>query len=278
MGLYYAQKSQEEEEFTSAILEHYMPRFAGDSLPASPTGIVLALTEKIDNLTGCFAIGIRPSGSQDPYALRRQALGIVNILTDMEIKIDLSRIIAAACKGLINVKTEAAPEQITDDLMDFIRQRQRGILLDKGFSFDVIDAVMALSLTDLYDIQSRVQVVQDFKASLQYEDFMVVFSRSHNLSKKWDSTAVAPESLQDESEKILYQHLLEVKEVVKQSLQQKDYLNALDSLTSLRADLDQFFTAVMVMVEDEALKTARLGILKAIAELCNLVADFSKIN
>jgi glycyl-tRNA synthetase beta chain len=278
MGRYYALKSQEDEEVANALLEHYMPRFAGDRLPASPTGLVLALAEKTDNLVACFAIGIRPSGSQDPYALRRQALGIVNIMLDLDLTIDFSSIIGAAYQGLINVKTEMGLEQITDELMDFIRQRLRGILLDKGYTFDVVDAVLALSLTDLRDILRRVQGVQDFKASTQVEDFMVVFNRSYNLSKKWTSTVVAPERLQDESEQKLYQQYLEVKQVVEQCIQEKDYQTALNGLTSLRADLDQFFTAVMVMVEDEALKAARLGILRSIAELCNTVADFTKIN
>ena len=278
MGRYYALKSQEDEEVANALLEHYMPRFAGDHLPASPTGLVLALAEKTDNLVACFAIGIRPSGSQDPYALRRQALGIVNIMLDLDLTIDFSSIIGAAYQGLINVKTEMGLEQITDELMDFIRQRLRGILLDKGYTFDVVDAVLALSLTDLRDILRRVRGVQDFKASTQVEDFMVVFNRSYNLSKKWTSTVVAPERLQDESEQKLYQHYLGVKQVVEQCIQEKDYQAVLNVLTSLRADLDQFFTAVMVMVEDEALKAARLGILRSIAELCNTVADFTKIN
>ncbi|NLV22112.1 MAG: glycine--tRNA ligase subunit beta [Syntrophomonadaceae bacterium] len=277
MGRYYALQSREDEEVAEAILEHYMPRFAGDHLPASPTGKVLALTEKIDNLTACFAIGIKPTGSQDPYALRRQALGMVNILTDMNIKIDLSCVIIAAYNGLVNVKTEGDAQQIADELMDFIRQRQRGILLDKGFAFDVIDAVLALSLSDIFDIQERVQAVQEFKGSARFEDFMVVFNRSHNLSKKWDSTAIMAENLEDESEKALYQQLLQVQQAVEKSIVAKDYQQALIILTDLRAALDRFFNAVMVMVEDEKLKAARLGILKTIAGLCGQVADFTKI-
>jgi glycyl-tRNA synthetase beta chain len=277
MGRYYALKSKENEEVSEAILEHYMPRFAGDNLPARPTGTVLALTEKIDNLTACFAIGIRPSGSQDPYALRRQALGVVNILTDMNIKIDLNSIITAAYNGLTNVRTETDVQQTVDELMEFIRQRQRGIMLDKGFTFDVIDAILNLSLSDIYDIQERVQAVQEFKNSARYEDFMVVFNRSHNLSKKWDSTVVKPESLEDESEKILYRHMLKVQQAAAKSLQDKDYQQMLSMLADLRPDLDEFFNAVMVMVEDEKLKAARLGILKTIAGLCGKVADFTKI-
>ncbi len=113
MGRYYARHSGEDEEVAEAILEHYLPRFAGDRLAATPTGIVLALAERIDNLVACFAIGIKPTGSQDPYALRRQALGIVNILLDLDLRMDLRELIGAAYQGLLNVKTEGSQEQIT---------------------------------------------------------------------------------------------------------------------------------------------------------------------
>ncbi len=278
MGRYYALHSGENEEVAEAILEHYLPRFAGDRLAASPTGIALALAERIDNLVACFAIGIKPTGSQDPYALRRQALGIVNIILDLGLSMDLRRPIAQAYQGLVNVKTDGSQEQISDELMDFILQRLRGVMLDKGFSFDVVDSVLALSLSDLGDIQQRIQVIQSFKTSPQYEDFMVVFNRSHNLSKKWDSTEVKVEVLVDESEKKLYQHYLAAKESIAQNIQQQNYQAVLETLTSLRADIDQFFTAVMVMVEDTNLKAARLGMLKSIAELCNMVAEFAKLN
>lgn len=277
MGCYYALKSQEDEEVAAAINEHYLPRFAGDNLPASPTGQVLALAEKIDNLTACFAIGIKPTGSQDPYALRRQALGVVNILTDMNILVDLSCIIMAAYNNLHNVKTQGDARQVVGELMDFIRQRQRGILLDKGFAFDVTDSVLALSLMDIFDIQERVQAVQEFKTSEQFEDFMVVFNRSHNLSKKWDCATVIAEHLEDESEQILYQHLIQIQAAVEKSMIIRDYQQTLATLSALRVDLDRFFNAVMVMVDNEKLKAARLSILKSIAQLCGQVADFTKL-
>lgn len=277
MGRYYARYSGEDEEVAEAILEHYLPRFAGDRLAATPTGIVLALAERIDNLVACFAIGIKPSGSQDPYALRRQALGIVNIMLDLNLSMDLRELIGAAYKGLLNVKTEAGQEQITAEVMDFILQRLRGVMLDKGFSYDVVDAVLARSLADPGDLQQRMQVVQDLKDAAQFEDFMVVYNRSHNLSKKWNSTTVQQEVLMDDSEIKLYQQYLDIKEVVEQNIKQANYQAALKELTSLRPAIDQFFTAVMVMVEDEKLKAARLGMLKAIAELCNSIADFSKL-
>lgn len=277
MGRYYARHSGEDEEVAEAVLEHYLPRYAGDRLASTPTGIVLALAERIDNLTACFAIGIRPSGSQDPYALRRQALGIVSILLDLQLSVDLREFIGTAYQGLVNVKTEGNKDQITDEVMDFILQRLRGVMLDKGFTYDVADAVLSKSLSDLNDLQQRIRIIQDFKASPDYEDFMVVYNRSNNLSKKWESTFVKQEVLTDDSEKELYNQFTAIKEPAAQLISQADYTAALEKLTGLRPALDQFFNAVMVMADDEDLKAARLGILKSIAELCSRIADFSKL-
>lgn len=277
MGRYYARHNGEDEEVAEAILEHYLPRFAGDRLASTPTGIVLALAERIDNLAACFAIGIKPSGSQDPYALRRQALGIVNILLDLQLSIDLKELLAAAYQGLLNVKTEGSQEQISQEVMDFILQRLRGVMLDKGFSYDVVDAVLARSLSDLYDLQQRIQVVQDFKSSARYDDFMVVYNRSNNLSKKWDGTQINAEILVDASEIKLYHQFMENKISVEEQIGQGNYQAALEMLTDLRPAIDEFFAAVMVMVDDQELKAARLGMLKSIAELCNRLADFSKL-
>ena len=132
MGRYYAHKSGEEAEVSQAIFEHYLPRFAGNQLPQTHTGIVLSLSEKIDNLIGCYAIGIKPSGSQDPYALRRQALGIVNIIIDHELNLDLGQVLAQAYTGFQGIEPEQDMEVTVSEVLDFIGQRLRGVLLEKG--------------------------------------------------------------------------------------------------------------------------------------------------
>ncbi|MDD3364386.1 MAG: glycine--tRNA ligase subunit beta [Syntrophomonas sp.] len=277
MGRYYANEDGEDSEVADAILEHYLPRFAGDSLPASETGIVLSLAEKLCNLTAFFAIGIKPSGSQDPYALRRQALGIVNIIIDMGLKLDLRQLIGQAYEGVQMLKPNKNREDTVNDLMDFILQRMRGIMLDRGLSYDVIDAVLYQAGGDLSVIMLRAEVLRKFKMSSHWEDFQVVFNRSYNLSRKWEIAVVRTEILEDASEKALYQHYLQLKPMVEMAVQEKRYEAALEMLAGMRADIDRFFEAVMVMVEDEELKAARLGILKVIAGLCNSLADFSKV-
>ncbi|MDD2510286.1 MAG: glycine--tRNA ligase subunit beta [Syntrophomonas sp.] len=277
MGRYYAAGSAEEPEVAEAIFEHYLPRFAGDKLPASAAGIVLSLAEKADSLAGCFAIGIKPSGSQDPYALRRQALGTVNIILDKKLSIDLKLLFEQAYLGYKDIDLEKSREDSVKELLDFVYQRMRGVLLDSGISYDVIDAALSQPSFDLFETYNRVFELQEFKKSPLFADFMVVYNRAHNLSRKWESEEIDPDVLLDESEKNLYQKLPGLQQEIKTSLIAQDYTRALELLAALRADIDQFFTAVMVMVDDEKLKAARLGILKAIANLFNSMADFSKI-
>lgn len=276
MGRYYAIHSGEEKEVSEAILEHYLPRFSGDRLPQSGTGILLSLAEKIDNLVSCFAIGIKPTGSQDPYALRRQAIGLVNIVLEQQLPLDLETVLKAAYDNL-EVKTDLSREETTGEVLDFILQRMRGVLSERSYAYDVLDAVFALSSFDLGDLYKRVAVVQDFKQSPHYNDFMVVFNRANNLSRKWDDESVDAEVLVDDSEKELWRAYNLVRFDIHRAIRNGDYLQALETLAGLRPRVDDFFLAVMVMVDDEALRAARLGLLKAIANLCHMVADFGRI-
>lgn len=277
MGRYYALKSGEDAEVAQAILEHYLPRFAGDSLPVTPTGVVLSLAEKIHNLVGCFAIGIKPTGSQDPYALRRQALGLVNIILDHDLHIDLRASLLAAYASFTGVKLELPAETAADELMEFILQRMRGILLERGISYDVVDAVFAVPSVDLTEAAGRITSVNNFKSAGYRDDFMVVYNRANNLSRKWDKDEVNEAVLIDASEKALYTAVKDMTPQVKQAIDSRDYEGAMILLAGLRSLVDSFFEAVMVMAEDETLKASRLGLLKSIANICQKVADFSKI-
>lgn len=277
MGRYYAQKSGEAQEVSEAILEHYLPRFAGDVLPATAAGMVLSLTEKLDNLVGCFCIGIKPTGSQDPYALRRQAIGIVNIILDSGLRIDLKTALAIAYDGFSTIKPDIPKEQTIMEVLDFIRLRMRAVLLDQGIGYDVVDAVLVQPNADLNDIMARVKSIQGFKQAEAYDDFMVVFNRSYNLSKKWEMEAVDLNFLLDDSEKELYNNAVRVRELTQKACENQDYSSAMQELAGLRASLDRFFAAVMVMVDEEEIKAARLGLLKGIANNCQVIADFSKI-
>lgn len=277
MGRYYAIEAGESEEVSNAIYEHYLPRFAGDELPSSSIGIVLSLAEKIDHLTGFFAIGIRPSGSQDPYALRRQAMGIAAIILDKQPGIDLEKALGDAYDNLATLQLDRSRDELIIEVLDFIHQRLRSILTERGYSYDVIDAVFAIPVKDIADMELRIKSISEFKNSPFYEDFMVVYNRSHNLSKSWTSAAADEKVLQEDTEIKLLEVINNVSPLVKSHISQKDYTGALIKMADLRPYVDAFFDQVMVMSPDPKLKASRLSLLKMITSLCNLTADFSKI-
>lgn len=277
MGRYYAILSGEDKEVSDAIFEHYLPRFASDELPVTDTGIVLSLAEKIDNLIGCFAIGIKPSGSQDPYALRRQALGIVNIVLNSELKLNLEQVLGKAYEGFKAIKPEMSLAHTVKEVIEFIFQRLRGVLIEKQISYDTVEAVFASGSVDIMDIYQRSLALQNFKNEPEFEDFMVVFNRTYNLSKKWNSTQIQSQVLADPSEVKLYNQSKLMIQQVEEALDQGQYQSAMETIARLRPDLDNFFTSVMVMVDDEVLRSARLGLLKTIADTGRQIADFSKI-
>lgn len=277
MGRYYAIKSGEKTEVGQAIFEHYLPRSAVDILPVTESGIVLSLAEKIDNLTGCFAISLKPSGSQDPYALRRQAMGIVHIILDSGLSLDLAALVGKAYDNFAAIQTDSNRKDTISEVMEFIVQRMRGVLLERGYSYDLIDAALAISSNDITDISNRIKALQDLRQSEIFDDFMVVYNRCHNLSKKWQDDSINAEVLVDESEINLNRSFNLIKYDVYRSINAGDYIGACKMLAGLRPEVDDFFNAVMVMVDDAELKATRLSLLKAIANLCNFIADFSKI-
>ncbi|MDR1159086.1 MAG: glycine--tRNA ligase subunit beta [Syntrophomonadaceae bacterium] len=277
MGCYYARLNEEKETVARAVLEHYLPRFAGDDLPQSSPGVLLSLAEKIDSLAAFFTVGLKPSGSQDPYALRRQALGIISIILDKKLNLRLEDIFGYAY-DIINIeKKESGKQEIIGECLNFLRQRLRGTLLDSNYSYDVIDAVLALSLDNINDIAQRTEALREFKEDENFQDFIVVFNRAHNLSKKWQVQAWQENILFEKSELILLKEFKEVKLQVFSYLDISDYTRSLQSVASLREAMDEFFTQVMVMVENESLQNARLGMLHEIAALCFEIADFSKL-
>ena len=275
MGRYYAQHQGEKPEIAEAILEHYMPRFAGDQLPKSATGVALALAEKIDNLVGFFTLGAKPSGSQDPYALRRQALGIVHIMLAGKYAVDLKELIEFAYEQYAYIQPEFSLSEVSDEIIAFVHVRMKGVLQEKGFSYDVIDAVLASSGGRIYEAWQKSQAISDCKKTDWFEDFLTVYNRSQNLSKKWNETKVEMEHLMDATEKTLWEQMENILPQAEVAGRTGDYVAAMQMLSQLRPNLDAFFNAVMVMVDDESIKANRLGMLKAIAEAGNKIAYFS---
>lgn len=278
MGREYALRSGEEESVAAAVFEHYLPRFAGDDLPASLPGRILSIADKMDNIVGSFAIGIKPSGSQDPYALRRQALGISNILLAGSLELSLTQLIAAAYQcfeGKVRLKLSLA--EVTVEIVEFFGQRFRGILEERGFAYDTIEAVLAAGYDNLSDVLLRAEALEELRPNPAFGSLLTAFIRAHNLSKNAETELVDQALLEDPAEIDFYNCLTEVREKAADYLAVKDYRALLASIASLQEPLDRFFNAVMVMVDDEQVRGNRLALLRSLAALVKQVADLSRI-
>jgi glycyl-tRNA synthetase beta chain len=277
MGRYYALHHGEDPQVADAIREHYLPRFASDSLPVGETGTALALAEKLDNLAGFFMIGARSSGSQDPYALRRQTLGIIHILLQKKLPADLPALIRFAYDGYTTAQAPAAPEQVLAETTEFVAQRLRGVLQEQGYAYDVVDAVLSAGMQDVYDCALRVKSVAQAKQSAYFVDFITVYNRAYNVSKHEISAEVRPELFVHEAETRLWQKLNEIEPAFDQAAAAGKYAAALNLLAGSRPEVDAFFAAVMVMAEDPAVKANRLGLLKILVNRANRIAIFARI-
>ncbi|MDH5395617.1 MAG: glycine--tRNA ligase subunit beta [Gammaproteobacteria bacterium] len=277
MGRYYAIKDNEPGDVAIALDEQYMPRFAGDSLPETSTGQILALSDKLDTLLGIFAIGQKPTGEKDPFALRRAALGVLRILIERNLMLDLKDMLVIAAGTLQDtVDAEAAIE----DVVDFVLDRLRVYYLNQDISVDVYDAVAALRPTCPMDFDRRIVAVNAFKSMQEAESLAAANKRIQNILKKIEGdiqTSVSEELLTETAEKKLHEQLTIASEKVMPMFDQGDYKMALQELAGLRETVDGFFDDVMVMVDDEAVKNNRIALLSQLAGLFIRVADLSRL-
>ena len=275
MGREYAKLDGERDEVAIAIDEHYMPRFAGDRQPESTAGRIVSIADKLDTMVGTFSRGKIPTGSQDPFALRRQALGLVNMMMEAKYALSISSVVELAM-DLYGIEDEEARKKMQKDVADFMRLRLKNVLADEKVRYDIVDAVLE-DVDDIYSVELRAQAVAGFLASEQAEKQVQAFVRAANLAKKAESSSIDAGLLKAAEENALYQVYASVSDEVQQLLEAKDYEGALEALTRLAAPIDAFFDGVMVMDKDEKIKNNRLGLLKSIHIIVNKVADFNKI-
>lgn len=274
MGREYAKLDGEPAEVAAAIDEHYMPRFAGDSQPKTNAGRILSLADKIDNIVATFSRGLVPTGSQDPFALRRQALGLVNMLTEAGWSISLSAVVELAM-DLLKVTDKVGREKIQEEFAEFIRLRLKNILSDST-RYDVIDSVID-DVDDVYAVQLKAAAVEQFLATPDSVKNIQSFVRVSNIAKKSESTEINPELINLEAEQVLYKAFEAVNVVASELIDKKDYIGALDALKKLSAPIDSFFDSVMVMDENPAVRKNRLALLKSVDELFAKIANFGKL-
>jgi glycyl-tRNA synthetase beta chain len=278
VGREYALLSREKPEVAEAIYEHYLPGFAGDRLPSSPIGDIVSIADKMDTIVGCFGVGLLPTGTADPFGLRRQALGIIRIILEKKYSISLRGLIEESEKQL-KEKMERLVGQVKEEVLDFFRVRYQNYLLDKEYPFDVTDAVLSISFDELLDVQGRMDALRKAKKWKDFESIVIAFKRAMNILKGSPPKREINSSLFAEpAEQSLYQSFLNAKEKIDQHLGKRDYPSALLEMTRMKKPIDDFFDGVMVMVEDEAIRNNRLALLDEIGKLFLRIADFSKLS
>ncbi|HEX7056950.1 MAG TPA: glycine--tRNA ligase subunit beta [Bacilli bacterium] len=277
MGEDYARKAGEKAEVARAIFEHYKPRFSGDSVPESPIGAIVSIADKIDTIAGCFSIGIVPTGSQDPYALRRQAAGIVQILLEKSLPLRLSELFAIALDVLERARgLKREHHEIVQDLTDFFGLRVKNLFSDR-IRYDVADAVMAAGFDNVALTVQKGEALMQAVAGGGFKEAADALVRVGNLAQKAATAEFSAALFADRSERELYDSFLVQHGQFADALAQGNASSALYALTALREPINRYFAAVMVMVDDEALRNNRLGLLRAIADDISQFADFQKI-
>jgi len=277
MGRYQAARDGEDPELAQAMDEFYMPRFSGDQLPQSKTGIAIALAERIDTLVGIFGIGQKPTGDKDPFALRRAALGALRILSEHSLTLSLHDLLEFAANELDDLMTE---KNVVGQVEHFMLERLRSLYAEREVSGDLFDAVAAVQPHDLADFEQRIQAVDSFRALAEAEALAAANKRIRNILKKNEQplpAAVDPALFSEAAEQALNDTLASASEQVGQLLEQGNYTASLKALASLKAPVDEFFDKVMVMAEDAQVRGNRLRLLANLNELFLNVADISRL-
>jgi glycyl-tRNA synthetase beta chain len=282
VGGLYARVQGEEEDVAAAVYDHYKPAGAEDSIPRSKTGCAISLADKLDSLVACFAVGIVPTGSSDPFGLRRAASGIVQIIFELEIPLSLSAAISSAAKGLAGHKPKitVAPEA-ESRVLEFILDRAKYWLREKqGFAYDEVNAAMAAGADDLMDVRKRVMALRAIRHTKNFEPLAIAFKRIQNILTKAGADggrakAAAPELFKEEAERNLYHAAEAARAKVAEQKRAGRYREALEAIAELRPTVDKFFDEVLVMDEDEAIRKNRLGLLAMLRKEFSTIADFS---
>lgn len=275
MGRYQANRDGESDEVAQALDEFYMPRFSGDALPRTRTGIALSLAERLDTLVGIFGIGMKPTGDKDPFALRRSALGALRIMREHSLTLNLKSLLEMAAEQLQPAITET---DCVDQVYGFMLERLKGIYLEQQVPVDLFEAVAAAQPDTIADFDRRIQAVEAFRRLDAAEALAAANKRIHNILKKSEQTiptAVDPALFDSPQEQALHAAIEQKAQEITPLMADAAYGQVLQSLATLRAPVDQFFDQVMVMAEDPAIRSNRLALLSRLSGLFLGVADIS---
>ena len=278
MGSVYAKKSGERIEVSVAIYEHYLPTASGGSLPASIPGAIVSIADKTDTIAGCFGVGLIPTGAQDPYALRRQSLGVIAIILDKNLNLPIDALVDEAVR-LVGPRLTRKASEVRTDVIEFFKERLRNQLLSQGLSHDSIDAVLSAPWFDLPDAVKRIKALEGFKANPDCARLVTAFKRVSNILKNVEPGHGAPDEalFKEPQEAELWKASSEVAPVMEEKRRKGDYEAAFEALAAIKDRIDAFFDKVMVMADDAAIRENRLRLLNSVRSLYFEIADLSKL-
>ncbi|MCL1849083.1 MAG: glycine--tRNA ligase subunit beta, partial [Clostridiales bacterium] len=278
MGRHYALACGEKPEVAQAILEHYQPRFAGDAPAASLAGAFVAIADKVDTIAGIFAIGIEPTGSQDPYALRRAAMGVCQTVLVRNLPIDLVSLVMQALGQYMHVLAdEDGASAVLARIIEFFEARIRAVLSDEGHRHDVVDCVMGSPFIKIQDVMERAKAVSKLRDHGDFRSLLAGFTRANNLTKKAEDSRIDPALFTEASEMALHAQLLATQKAIDGVMESEGVAGVILALANLSGPVDAFFDGVMVMAEDPAVRANRLGLLSAVVDLTRRIGDLSKL-
>ena len=276
MGQYYAEHDGEDQAVATAIREHYLPRFSDDALPETSAGVIVAIADRIDTLVGIFGVGKKPTGDKDPFALRRAALGIIHIIFDKQLDLDLKPLVVTATQAYADKLSE---KNVAEQVLDFFLERLRAYYYEQGVAAEIIAAVMANKPSQPLDFAKRIIAVQKFAELPEAAALAAANKRVGNLLHKSGHKDLLPSIdanlLKEPAEQALADAIEQQQLATAKQMQQGDYTAALCQLATIRPQVDDFFDHVMVMVDDDKLKMNRLSLLAKLRQLFLQVADIS---
>jgi len=276
MGREYALIAGENPTVAGAIYEHYLPVAAGGNLPETDEGAIVSIADKMDTIAGCFGVNLIPTGTADPYALRRQALGIINIILSKKYALLLGELVDKSLSTLTD-KLKRTPEEAKSDVLEFFKGRFENQLISQGHSYDTVDAILTFGVSDLVRSIKKIEALEDFKDHPDFEPLVIAFKRVINILKGFKEGSVNPSFFDYDEERNLYNVFTEINKKVVSLIEEDKYKEALIEIARFRKPVDIFFDTVLVMAEDENIRFNRLSLLKEISTLFYRIADFSRI-